>query len=176
MSETKFSRRHFFFGSLLAGAVPAGGFGSTASLRMLGYKSPLEKLNIASIGAGGKAASDIRACAMTENIVALCDVDDKQAAKTYQDFEKPVKYKDFRKMLDKEDKNIDAVIVTIPDHMHAIAASWAMERGKHVYEQKPLTRTVWEARSLAETAAKYKVARKWATRVIPARARGSWRR
>ncbi len=158
MSQSNFSRRHFFFGSLLAGAVPAGGFGSTASLRMLGYKSPLEKLNIASIGAGGKAASDIRACAMTENIVALCDVDDKQAAKTYQDFEKPVKYKDFRKMLDKEDKNIDAVIVTIPDHMHAIAASWAMERGKHVYVQKPLTRTVWEARSLAETAAKYKVA------------------
>lgn len=89
MSETRFSRRHFFFGSLAAGAVPAGGFGSTRSLRMLGYKSPLEKLNIASIGAGGKAASDIRACAETENIVALCDVDDRQAAKTYQDFEKP---------------------------------------------------------------------------------------
>jgi predicted dehydrogenase len=125
---------------------------------MLGYKSPLEKLNIASIGAGGKAASDIRACAATENIVALCDVDDKEAAKIYKEFEKPTKYKDFRKMLDKEDKNIDAVIVTIPDHMHAVAATWAMERGKHVYVQKPLTRTVWEARSMAETAAKYKVA------------------
>ena len=142
----------------MAGAVPAGGFGSTASLRMLGYKSPLEKLNIASIGAGGKAASDIQACAVTENIVALCDVDDKQAAESYNKFDKAPKYRDFRKMLDKEDKNIDAVIVTIPDHMHAIAATWAMERGKHVYVQKPLTRTVWEARSLAETAAKYKVA------------------
>ena len=158
MSDSRFSRRHFFFGSLMAGAVPAGGFGSTASLRMLGYKSPLEKLNIASIGAGGKAASDIQACAVTENIVALCDVDDKQAAETYNKFDKAPKYRDFRKMLDKEDKNIDAVIVTTPDHMHAIAATWAMERGKHVYVQKPLTRTVWEARSLAATAAKYKVA------------------
>ena len=70
------SRRHFFFGSILAGAIPAGGFGSVQSLKKLGYKSPNEKLNIASIGAGGKAASDIRACAQTENIVALCDVDD----------------------------------------------------------------------------------------------------
>jgi len=57
------SRRHFFYGSLLAGAVPVGGFGSTPSLKMMGYKSPNEKLNIASIGAGGKAASDIRGCA-----------------------------------------------------------------------------------------------------------------
>ena len=64
------TRRHFFFGSLLAGAIPAGGFGSQASLQRLGYKSPNEKLNIASIGAGGKAASDIRACSQTENIVA----------------------------------------------------------------------------------------------------------
>src|SRR5215468_10318452 len=98
------SRRHFFFGSLLAGAVPRGGFGSTPSLKMMGYKSPNEKLNIASIGAGGKASSDIgttniNGCAATENIVALCDVDDKQAANTYKRFEKVPKYKDFRKML-----------------------------------------------------------------------------
>ena len=58
-----FTRRHFFYGSLLAGAIPAGGFGSTPSLKALGYKSPNEKLNIASIGAGGKAASDIAGCA-----------------------------------------------------------------------------------------------------------------
>src|SRR5215468_12794441 len=102
------SRRHFFFGSLLAGAVPAAGFGSQASLKALGYKSPNEKLNIASIGAGGKAASDIRGCAATENIVALCDVDDKSAANIYKAFEKPPKYKDFRKMLEKESKGIDA--------------------------------------------------------------------
>ncbi len=152
------SRRHFFFGSLLAGAVPTGGFGSTPSLKLLGYKSPNEKLNIASIGAGGKAASDIRSCSATENIVALCDVDDKSAAEIYKQFDKPPKYHDFRKMLDKEGKGIDAVIVAIPDFMHAVAAMACMERGKHVYVQKPLTRTVWEARMLTEAAAKYGVA------------------
>jgi predicted dehydrogenase len=153
-----FSRRHFFFGTLLAGAVPTGGFGSKPSLKAMGYKSPNEKLNIASIGAGGKATSDIRGCAPTENIVALCDVDDKQAATIYKQFPDVPKYKDFRKMLDKENANIDAVIVTIPDFMHATAATWAMERGKHVFVQKPLAHTIAECRQLGETAAKYKVA------------------
>ena len=152
------SRRHFFYGTLLAGAVPVGGFGSTPSLKMMGYKSPNEKLNVASIGAGGKAASDIRGCAQTENIVALCDVDDTSAANIYKAFEKPPKYRDWRKMLDKESTNIDAAIVTIPDFMHATVAMHCIERGKHVYVQKPLTRTVWEARMLTEAAARYKVA------------------
>lgn len=154
----EFSRRYFFYGSLLAGAIPRAGFGSTPSLKALGYKSPNEKLNVASIGAGGKAASDIRGCAATENIVALCDVDDKQAANIYQQFEKPPKYKDFRKMLDKEGNGIDAVIVTIPDHMHATAAMHCMARGKHVYVQKPLAHTIWECRQLAEASNRYKVA------------------
>src|SRR6476620_2800263 len=158
MAFDGFSRRHFFYGSLLAGAVPAGGFGSTPSLKALGYKSPNEKLNIASIGAGGKASSDIRGCSPTENIVALCDVDDKQAAAVYKQFEAAPKYKDFRKMLDKEGNSIDAVIVTIPDHMHATAAIHCMERGKHVYTQKPLVRTIKEARMMVEAANKYKVA------------------
>src|ERR1700748_3454027 len=100
------TRRHFFFGSLLAGAVPAGGFGSTPSLKFLGYKSPNEKLNIASIGAGGKAASDITGCE-SENIVALCDVDAKKAADMFAKYPNVPKYKDFRQMLDKENKNID---------------------------------------------------------------------
>ena len=153
----EFNRRYFFIGSLFAGAVPAAGFGTVGSLKSLGYKSPNEKLNIASIGAGGKANSDIDGCA-SENIVALCDVDEKQAARKFKEYEKAPKYKDFRKMLDQEGKNIDAVIVTVPDHMHAIAAMQCMERGKHVYVQKPLTRTVWEARQLMEAANKYKVA------------------
>jgi len=85
-------------------------------------------------------------------------VDDKRAARIYDEFPKAPKYKDFRKMLDKESPNIDAVICTLPDFMHATAAMHCMERGKHVYVQKPLTRTVWEARQLAEAAAKYKVA------------------
>jgi hypothetical protein len=152
----KFGRRHFFFGSLLAGAIPQGGFGSTPSLSRLGYKSPNEKLNIASIGAGGKASNDIDGCS-DENIVALCDVDEKSAAKKFKEYEKVPKYKDFRKMLDTE-KSVDAVIVTIPDFMHATAATWAMERGKHVYVQKPLVRTIWEARQMLETAHRYKVA------------------
>ena len=151
------TRRHFFFGPLLAGAVPVAGFGSAASLRMMGYKSPNEKLNIASIGAGGKASSDIEGCA-AENIVALCDVDEKQAAAKFNQYEKVPKYKDFRRMLDEQGKSIDAVIVTIPDFMHATAALWCMERGKHVYVQKPLTRTVWEARQLMDAANKHKVA------------------
>jgi hypothetical protein len=152
------TRRYFFYGSLLAGAVPAVGFGSSTSLKSLGYKSPNEKLNFGSIGAGGQAAANISAAAPTENIVALCDVDDRRAANTFTRFPNVPKYKDFRQMLDKEGKNIDAVIVAIPDHMHATAAMWAMERGKHVYVQKPLVRTIWEARQLREAAAKYKVA------------------
>jgi predicted dehydrogenase len=152
------SRRHFFYGSLLAGAVPRGGFGSTPSLKGMGYKSPNEKLNFAAIGSGGQGASNIGAAAPTENIVALCDVDDARAKQTFERFEKATKYKDFRKMLDKEASNIDAVIVATPDHMHATAAIWCMERGKHVYVQKPLVRTIWEARQLRAGAAKYKVA------------------
>lgn len=151
-------RRFFFYGAALAGAVPAGGFGSTPSLKLLGYKSPNEKLNVAAIGAGGKGASDIAGCAATENIVALCDVDEARAAATFQRYASVPKYSDFRRMLDKESKSIDAVIVSTADHMHASAAMWAMERGKHVYVQKPLTRTVWEARVLTEAARKYKVA------------------
>ena len=152
------TRRYFFYGSLLAGAVPLAGFGSEPSLKRLGYKSPNEKLNIASIGAGGKAADDIRNCAGTENIVTLCDVDEKRAEKVYAQHPSVPKYKDYRAMLDKEDRNIDAVIVTIPDHMHAVAAIAAMERGKHVYVQKPLAHTVWECRELLKAAEKYGVA------------------
>src|SRR3984885_3503815 len=151
-----FTRRHFFFGSLLAGAIPVAGFGSVPSLRTLGYKSPNEKLNIASIGAGGKASSDIDGCA-SENIVALCDVDDKSAARSFEKYDKATQYKDFRKMLDAE-KSVYAVIVTIPDFMHATATIWAMERGNHVYVQKPLVRTIWEARQMRDAANKYKVA------------------
>jgi predicted dehydrogenase len=157
MTQHRTSRRHFFFGTLLAGAVPVGGFSSVSSLKHLGYKSPNEKLNIAAIGAGGKGYSDILGC-QTENIVAMADPDEKRAAKTFQQFPKVPKYKDFRQMLDKEGRNIDAVTVSTPDHMHGTASMWAMVRGKHVYCQKPLTRTVWEARELTRAAEKYKVA------------------
>jgi predicted dehydrogenase len=144
-------------GTLLAGAVPAGGFGSVPSLKLLGYKSPNEKLNIAAIGAGGKGYTDIHGC-QSENLVALADPDEKRAAKTFEEFPNVPRYKDFRRMFDKEAKNIDAVTVSTPDHMHGTCAMWAMERGKHVYCQKPLTRTVWEARELTRAAEEYGVA------------------
>jgi len=151
------SRRHFFFGTLLSGAIPSGGFGSVSSLKLLGYKSPNEKLNIAAIGAGGKGYSDILGC-QSENLVAMADPDEKRAARAFQQFPNVPKYKDFRQMFDKEGKRIDAVTVSTPDHMHGTASMWAMSRGKHVYCQKPLTRTVWEARQLTEGAEKYGVA------------------
>jgi hypothetical protein len=157
MTKNGTSRRHFFLGTLLAGAAPVGGFGSVASLKQLGYKSPNEKLNFAAIGAGGKGYTDIMGC-KSENFVAMADPDEKRAERTFQLYPNVPKYKDFRQMLDKENKNIDAVLVSCPDFMHGTAAMWAMSRGKHVYCQKPLTHTVWEAHELTAAARKYKVA------------------
>src|SRR3984893_6196237 len=152
------SRRHFFIGTLLAGAVPIGGFRSVPSLRALGYKPFYDKLNVASIGCGGQGGVDLVEAARTENIVALCDVDETRAAANFQRFDKAPKYKDFRVMLDKEGKNIDACTIGIPDFMHATVALACMQQGKHVYLEKPLTRTPWEARLLKDAAVKYKVA------------------
>lgn len=157
MSLNDVSRRHFFFGALLAGAVPTGGYGSVPSLRALGYKPFYDKLNVAAIGCGGQGGVDLNDAARTENIVALCDVDDARGSANLKKFEKQPKYKDFRVMLDKE-KDIDACTIGIPDFMHATVALACMQRGKHVYCEKPLTRTPWEARLLKDAAAKYKVA------------------
>ena len=159
MLDNGISRRHFFYGTLLAGAVPSGGFGATPSLKALGYKSPNEKLNLAAIGAGGQPFSDLRSAeAGVENVVALADVDWKRAEQGFTRWPNAAKYKDFRQMLDKEGKNIDAVVIGTPDHMHATCALACMQLGKHVYVEKPLTRTPWEARLLAQAAEKYKVA------------------
>jgi hypothetical protein len=157
MTDNRFSRRYFFFGSVLAGAVPASGFGTTPSLSALGYKSPNEKLNIAAIGVGTRGPEILMGVAPTENVVALCDVDEVRAAKAFKTYEKAAKYKDYRKLLDAE-KTIDAVMIATPDHMHTPVALAAMQRGKHVYCEKPLTRTATEARLLTQAAAKYKVA------------------
>ncbi len=158
MSHNGISRRHFFYGSLLAGAVPTAGFGSVPSLRALGYKPFYDKLNVAAIGCGGQGGADLNAAARTENLVAMCDVDEARAAASFKTWEKVPKYKDYRVMLDKEGKNIDACTIGIPDFMHATVALACMQRGKHVYVEKPLTRTPWEARLLMEAAVKYKVA------------------
>jgi predicted dehydrogenase len=149
-------RRFLQQGAALAGAAAASRvFGLPNTLRAA---APNEKLNIAGIGVGGQGAGDLAQCAATENIVALADVDSQRAAESFRRHEKASKYTDFRTMLDKEGKDIDAVVIATPDHMHATAALWCMERGKHVYVEKPLTRTPWEARLLARAAAKYKVA------------------
>jgi hypothetical protein len=158
MHENGFSRRYFFYGTLLAGAVPAGGFGSTPSLSALGYKSLNEKLNIAAIGLGTRGPAILQGAAPTENIVALCDVDEVRAAPAFETYPKASKHKDYRTMLDKEGKNIDAVMIATPDHMHTPIALLCMQHGKHVYCEKPLTRTVSEARLLADAAVKYKIA------------------
>jgi len=156
---SKISRRYFFFGSLLAGAVPAGGYGSTASLPRLGYKSPNEKLNLAAIGAGGQPLYDMnRIVGDLENVVALADVDWARGAPGFKKWPSAARYKDFRQMLDKSGKDIDAVVIGTPDHMHASCALACMQLGKHVYLEKPLTRSHWEARLLTEAAATYKVA------------------
>ncbi len=124
-----------------------------------GFIAPSDKLNIGSIGIGGKGQSDIANFYKSgnANIVALCDVDDRSAKKTRESFPKATYYKDFREMLEKESKNIDAVSVSIPDHCHAVAALMAMQMGKHVYVQKPMTHDIYEARTLTEAAQKYKV-------------------
>jgi predicted dehydrogenase len=158
MSDGRFNRRYFFYGSLLAGAVPAGGFGSVPSLPLLGFKSPNQKLNVACVGMGTRGPQVLVGIAPTENIVAACDVDDVRAAAGFKRYEKAKRYKDYRKMLETEGKSIDAVVVATPDHLHPHIALAAMRMGKHVYCEKPLTRTVWEARLLAEAAVKYKVA------------------
>lgn len=116
-----------------------------------GRISPNEKLNIAAVGIGGMGRSNIDACA-TENIVALCDVDEQYAADTFKTYEKARRYRDFRDMLDKEAKNIDAVIVATPDHTHAVIVMAALRAGKHVYCQKPLAHSIYEVRKLTETA------------------------
>ena len=157
MSGYPFSRRHFFFGTLLAGAIPRAGFGSQPSLKALGYKSANEKMGIACIGLGMRGPQVLPGT-YGENVVALCDCDDSRGAATYAIYPKANKYKDWRKMLDAEGKNIDGVMVTVPDHWHTHMSLESMQRGKHVYCEKPLARTFGEVRLLADAALKYKVA------------------
>jgi predicted dehydrogenase len=119
----------------------------------VGQIPPSERVNVAGIGAAGMGGGDIATHAKNgANIVALCDVDDERAAGTYQRFPKATRYKDFRKLIDKEAKNIDAITVGTPDHTHAVAAMAGIRAGKHVYCQKPLTHTLFECRELTKAA------------------------
>jgi predicted dehydrogenase len=154
MQDKKICRRDFIGG---AAAVAAFTILPRHVLGGPGNTPPSEKLNIAGIGVGGRGADDLRELE-SQNIIALCDVDEARAADTFKRYPNARKYKDFREMLDKEDKNIDAVVVATPDHVHAVASMAAIKRGKHVYCEKPLTHSVYEARMLAEAARKAGVA------------------
>ena len=151
------SRRNFLRHAAVAGAaftiVPRFVLGGK------GFVPPSDTVYIAGIGVGGKGTSDLTGIAKNPNakVVFLCDVDDRMAVDSKKNFPAAKYYRDFRQMLDKEDKGIDAVTVSTPDHTHAVAAMAAMNRGKHVYVQKPLTWSIYEARMLAEAAKKNKV-------------------
>jgi len=114
------------------------------------YVAPCDKLNVAGIGVGGQGGGDISQM-KGENIVALCDVDWERADRTFEKFPETKRYRDFRIMLDKE-KDIDAVVIGTPDHVHAVAAMAALGLGKHVFCEKPLTHTIFEARTVTEAA------------------------
>jgi predicted dehydrogenase len=155
-SENQTSRRNFIQKSLTASAgfmiVPRHVLGR-------GFVAPSDKLNIAAVGCGGKGDVNISLAHNkgSDNIVALCDVDDRQSKKFREMFPKAPYFRDYRKMLETEGKNFDAVIVSTPDHMHYPIASAAMQMGKHVYVEKPLTHDIWEARKLTELAREKKV-------------------
>jgi predicted dehydrogenase len=153
------NRRRFIQEAGLAGSslliLPRHVLGGT------GFQAPSDTLNIAGIGVGGMGKGYIDSIP-TENISALCDVDDEYAAKTYLAYPRAKRYKDFRVMLEKE-KGIDGIMIGTPDHSHALIAMAAMKRGKHVYCAKPLTRTVYEARQLGEATRHYKVATQMST-------------
>ena len=142
----RWNRRDFLKTATLAGGAVV--FGVPTLLRGQNLNS---KLNIAVIGAGGKGAGDTDCCS-SENIFALCDVDTENSADTLKKYPQAKFFRDYRVMFDEVGKSIDAVDIATPDHVHAIAGSHAMRLGKHVYGQKPLAQTVYEARYLRNLA------------------------
>ncbi len=153
MSE---SRRSFLAKSALASSffiVPRHVLGGK------GFLAPSDKLIVAGIGVGGKGKSDLKKFYESgkAEIAFLCDVDDRQAKDSVAAYPKAKYYKDWRKLMEVESKNFDAVSVSTPDHNHAVQAMAAMQLGKHVYVQKPMTHDIYEARMLTAAADKYKV-------------------
>src|SRR5439155_23199614 len=163
VTQAPFTRRQFLRGATFSTAgfmiVPG------AVLGMRGATSPSGKLNIAGIGFGGQGAHDL-AQMETENIIALCDVDKHHAGHIFTKYSKAKQFTDYRKMLD-EMKEIDAVVIATPDHHHAFASMEAIKRGKHVYCEKPLTHSVWEARQVAKADREAKIATQMAIRGRP---------
>jgi predicted dehydrogenase len=151
---TLFNRREFL--SLSTAAVSSFMIMPRYVLGGNGFTPPSDKLNIAAIGVGGQGAWDLENLE-SENIVSLCDVDWEHAAETFKRYPKAKRYRDFRIMFEKE-KNIDAVLVATPDHTHAIASMYALKMGKHLYCEKPLSHTIYEARKITDAAREAKVA------------------
>lgn len=154
LSQTKLTRRQFMGGAAISSAAFMVLPGAVLGLR--GATSPNEKLNIAGIGIGGQGGHDIGQME-SENIVALCDVDKNHAAHIFKKYPKAKQFTDYRKMLD-EVKEIDGIVVGTPDHHHAFASMEGIKRKKHVYCEKPLTHSVWEARQVANAAREAKIA------------------
>jgi predicted dehydrogenase len=154
LSQTPLNRRQFLCGTAASAAafmiVPGGVLG------LNGAESANSKLNLAGIGIGGQGASDLSNME-NENIVALCDVDKRHGAHVFKKYEKAKQFTDYRKMLD-EMKEIDGIVIATPDHHHAFASMEGFKRKKHVYCEKPLTHSVWEARQLGKAAREAKVA------------------
>jgi predicted dehydrogenase len=152
------NRRQFLQGAAAAGV----GFWITGTKswaeEVKTAKSPNEKLNVASIGIGGKGDSDCNQAARYANLTAICDIDTQRLDKMGEKHPKAKKFTDFREMFDKMGKEFDAVTISTPDHTHAVATMQAIKAGKHVYTQKPMTHDVWEARQLRLAAKDYKVA------------------
>jgi predicted dehydrogenase len=149
----KISRRRF---GHVAGAASVGYF-IAAHARPARAAYAKDKLNLAIIGIGGRGAANLKGVA-DQNIVALCDVDDNRAGKAYGQFPDAKKFTDFRKMFDAVESKIDGVVISTPDHTHFHPAYWAMQRGKHVYLEKPLAHEVNEVRTLTKMAAEKKLA------------------
>ncbi|HEY1068276.1 MAG TPA: Gfo/Idh/MocA family oxidoreductase, partial [Pirellulales bacterium] len=149
------TRRDFLRDSALLGA---GVWLGTSLDTARADSSPNEKLNLAVIGLGGQGTGNMKAAGSQHNIVALCDVDDVRAGNAYELFPAAKKFKDFRKMYDELENQIDGVVISTPDHTHFNPAYLALRAGKHVYLEKPMAHSVWEARRLTKLAAEKKVA------------------
>jgi predicted dehydrogenase len=159
MNFPSITRRRFLKTASLAALATQFDWRTVRAADGSSYKNliaPDKKLRIASIGAGGKAHDDIMKC-IGENIVALCDVDFDRGGETFRQIPQAARYRDYRQMLTEMHDEIDAVIVATPDHTHYPAALMALQAGKHVYVEKPLTHTIGEARALREAARKAQV-------------------
>src|SRR5262245_703020 len=159
----RMTRRQFVGGSARAGLIGLGlGFWSDRAVSA--STSPNEKLNVAFVGTANQARFSINSL-QSEYAVAMCDIDDNYLDKAIADFPQARRSNDFRKMLDAMHREIDAVVVATPDHIHAPASMMAIKLGKHVYCEKPLTHTVYEPRALAEAAAKMQDATQMGTQI-----------